>query len=115
MNSNPQILKRNMTSENIRLSSKDGKTESWEKTIREGNMTKCIRVEKVENGYIISFNEYGRINDKAEYTDTNKKWISKTNPLEAEDTTKVKPKEKDTSINVDSKILSFIQGSSFNF
>ena len=41
-----------MTSENIRMSSKDGKTESWEKTIRDGNMTKCIRVEKVENGKV---------------------------------------------------------------
>ena len=71
-----------MTSENIRMSSKDGKTESWEKTIRDGNMTKCIRVEKVENGYIVSYNEYGRKAEKSEYVDITKKWISKTNPLE---------------------------------
>ena len=43
-----------MTNENIKMSYKDGKTESWEKTIRDGNMTKCIRVEKVENGKVFT-------------------------------------------------------------
>ena len=60
------------------MSSNDGKIESWEKTIRDGNMTKCIRVEKVENGYIVSYNEYGRKTEKSEYMDITKKWIGDT-------------------------------------
>ena len=103
-----------MATENIRLNSKDGQTESWEKTIKDGNMTKCIRVEKVENGYIVSYNEYGRKSEKAEYTNITKKWISTSNPLEEKEDKK-ESKKVESKPNIDAKILSFIQGSSLNF
>jgi len=108
---------------NVRMSIADGKTESWEKTIKEGNITKCIRVEEVENGFITSYNEYGRKsksknNPDGEYYDITKKYISKNNPLESktQDKSKSKSVSKESTEEVDAKILAMIQGNNeFNF
>lgn len=107
--------------ESIRTTSslKDGKTGSWEKTIRKDDITKCIRVEEVMNGYIISYNEYGRKNKSknkpdGEYYDENKKWISKTNPLEVTDTKDKTTKKESTDGDIDAKFLAMIQGNTFN-
>lgn len=46
----------------------------------DGNKTKEICVEKVENGYITTIDTYGE-NEKGEYKSECKKYISTTNPL----------------------------------
>ena len=58
--------------------------ETIEKRVEKDGISKTLRVEKVENGYIITISKYGR-NQKekdSEYIDECKKFISETNPLE---------------------------------
>ena len=93
----------------VKSSSNNNGEETLEKTIRNNGITKRIRVEKAENGYIIVYNEYGdrKLKDgKTEYYDETKKWISKTNPMDSK-------KDKNTSedSSIDSKILEEIQTS----
>lgn len=51
------------------------------KTVKKGNISKTIRVEKVENGYIICIEKSGR-DKKDNYQYSEKKYISSTNPLD---------------------------------
>lgn len=44
-------------------------------------VTKTAKVEKVENGYVVTINKFGT-DKKGEWRDITKKWISSTNPLE---------------------------------
>ena len=58
--------------------------ETIEKTVKKDGISKTLRVEKVENGYLITISKYGR-NEKekdSKYIDECKKFISETNPLE---------------------------------
>lgn len=69
----------NRVSKNI--STKDEKvtiTQSYE----ENGITKSVEVKEVENGFVVCISEYGYKKDK--YINTNKTYISKTNPLEEE-------------------------------
>ena len=60
---------------------------TWSKEIRKNGITKRISVEKVENGYIITINKYGRDETKknSTYSDECRKFISKENPFEGEE------------------------------
>lgn len=57
---------------------------TWEKTVRVGDFTKCLRVEKIENGFLVSINKYGTGED-GKYKDESKKYFSKSNPFEDND------------------------------
>jgi hypothetical protein len=61
----------------------DKKSKSWAKTSRVGDWTKEIRVEQIENGYLICLDEYGEKNGK--YTSNYRKYFSKENPLSEDD------------------------------
>lgn len=54
---------------------------SWEKSERSGNTHKSMRVEEIENGFVITIDSssHGK-----EYKYECKKWYSETNPLEKE-------------------------------
>lgn len=56
------------------------------KSITKGDMTKELSVTEVENGFIICIEErgYKGEGEKREWYSTEKKYISKTNPLEPE-------------------------------
>lgn len=77
--------------ENSPKSNKMKSTTRFEKTIRKDDMTKSICVEGCENGYIITFSKDYKVKDEWKYE--TKKYISKTNPLDAEE-------EKDEFITV---------------
>lgn len=51
-----------------------------ENSITENGITKEVRVEKVENGYIVQVSKSGDTKDGWKHS--SKKWISATNPLE---------------------------------
>lgn len=103
-----------------KIGSKDTIT-SWSKTLKKGNMTSEIRVEKVMNGYVITLNKYGKPSSKEDYIDETKKYISKTNPLEdkvivndvKEGKESKKADKSEEQVNAD--ILKMIQGDNFNF
>ncbi len=65
-------------------SEKKKKFKSWSKEETINGVTKCIRVEEVMNGYIISYSKYGRPDgeENAEYIDESYKKSSATNPFE---------------------------------
>lgn len=68
----------------IDKSIKEEKVETWSNTIKKGNWTKRIDVEKLYNkGYLITLNIYGE-DKKGKYKDTTRKMYSETNPLEEE-------------------------------
>ena len=61
------------------------KEKTWEKKVREGSLTKSIEVEQIENGFIIKVSKWGDTLKKdgtSEYINVNKKYFSKSNPLE---------------------------------
>lgn len=75
---------------NINLTNNSMKSEAkrWKKSIEKDGMTRCIEVEEVENGYIVSVHKYGYEKDEKSsnsYIDEHKKWVSKENPLKEED------------------------------
>ena len=96
-------------------------SESWEKSIKANGITQCVRVEAAKNGFIISYNRYGREKGKngkeGEYIDETEKYISKTNPL-AEDgmgnDKNTKP-SKAPQESMDDKIKALISNSKFEF
>ena len=45
-------------------------------------ITKSVRVEQVENGYIITVSKYGKLEGSDDYIDEHKKFISTKNPFE---------------------------------
>lgn len=95
---------------------------SWSKTITDGKLTRRVEVQKVENGYIITMNKYGRPTEKSDYIDETKKYISKTNPLEdkvivneEKSGTKSEGKKVKSEEEVNNDILKIIQGDTFTF
>ena len=70
--------------ENI-LSSKNNKKDykSWSKSSRSDEWTKEIRVEEIENGYLVCLEQYGE--KDGEYKSEYKKYFSKENPLSDSD------------------------------
>lgn len=61
---------------------------SWRKSETTDGITKSIEVNEVENGYVIEVEKYGNIGKNKEWDTIRKKYISKTNPLEAEESSK---------------------------
>lgn len=59
------------------------KKKTWAKTSKVGDYTKELRVEEIENGYLICLDEYGEVNGK--YTSKYRKYYSKENPLSEDD------------------------------
>jgi hypothetical protein len=53
-------------------------------SVTKDGVTKTFRVEEVENGYVVTVNEYGYRGegDKKEHYDESRKYISTTNPLD---------------------------------
>lgn len=76
------------------------KKKSWAKTSRVGDYTKELRVEEIENGYLVCLDEYGEVNGK--YTSKYRKYYSKENPLSADDLV--------IDNGLDSAISSFLEG-----
>lgn len=52
----------------------------WSKSTEKDGYCKKIKVEEIENGYLICLEEYGEKDGK--YTDSYKKYYSQTNPLD---------------------------------
>ena len=73
---------------------------SWSKRSSNNDWTKELRVEEIENGFLVCLDEYGEKNGK--YTSNYKKYFSKENPLSEDDI------ELDNGL--DSAIESFIKG-----
>ena len=73
---------------------------SWSKSSSSNDWTKELRVEEIENGFLVCLDEYGEKNGK--YTSNYKKYFSKENPLSEDDI------ELDNGL--DSAIESFIKG-----
>lgn len=61
------------------------KKKTWSKSVERDGLTETIRVEQVENGFIISKEKYGhdlKSTSKDKYISENKKYISTKNPLD---------------------------------
>lgn len=72
---------------NKEVTSMKNEEKVWEKRITEGQISKSLRVEQIENGFILIFQKWGDIPKKdgtSEYINITKKYFSKTNPLEEE-------------------------------
>lgn len=78
----------------------DKSGELREISAKEGDMTKCIRVEKIENGFLVCESNYGYKDAKKEkYISEEKKYFSATNPLmDDEDESKEKTEEKESPV-----------------
>jgi hypothetical protein len=59
------------------------KYRTWSRSSNKDGYHKEIRVEEIENGYLVCLNEWGDIGGK--YKDSNKKYYSKENPLSDKD------------------------------
>lgn len=64
-------------------STKGNERKSWVKRIEKNGYTKSIRVEEIENGFLVCMEEYGDKNGK--YFNIEKKYYSKDNPLADDD------------------------------
>lgn len=51
----------------------------WSRRVEENGMSRSVRVEEIDNGFIVEMNEYGSKDGK--YFDKTKKYYSKENPL----------------------------------
>lgn len=62
---------------------KDGKI-TWSKSVEEKDITQSIRVEEVENGFVVRVSEdgYKGTGDKREWYNDSKTYISTVNPLD---------------------------------
>lgn len=71
----------------VEMSTRDDGKE-WSYSIEKDGITKRCTVKEVENGYTVRINKYGNIETEgekdSEWIDETKEFISKTNPLEAE-------------------------------
>lgn len=52
----------------------------WTRRVEESGMSRSVRVEEIDNGFIVEMNEYGDRGD-GKYFDKTKKYYSKENPL----------------------------------
>lgn len=62
---------------------KGSERKSWVKRIEKNGYTKSIRVEEIQNGFLVCMEEYGDKNGK--YFNEEKKYYSKENPLADDD------------------------------
>lgn len=60
-------------------SSEKKQYKTWSKSTKANDVTKEIKVEEIENGFLVCTNVYGYKDGK--YEDDYKKYYSKTNPL----------------------------------
>lgn len=74
----------------INLNSNKKEYKSWEKSERSNDYRRTMRVEEIENGFLVIIDTDKKVKDSWEYDC--KKWFSKTNPLEKEQPL---PKESD--------------------
>jgi len=58
------------------------KNKHWSITEEKDGVTKSLKVEEAENGFIITKNKYGYVEDEDKHIDETKKYISTKNPLE---------------------------------
>lgn len=63
--------------------SKDKQYKSWAKTSKRDGLTKEIKVEEIENGFLVCLEEWGEKGGK--YFNTCRKYYSKDNPLADDD------------------------------
>lgn len=59
------------------------KYKTWVKSSRSNEWTKEIRVEEIENGFLVCLDEYGE--RKGKYESIYKKYFAKENPLSEDD------------------------------
>lgn len=59
------------------------KYKTWVKSSRNDEWTKEIRVEEIENGFLVCLDEYGE--RKGKYESIYKKYFAKENPLSEDD------------------------------
>lgn len=59
------------------------KYKSWVKRTEKNDITKEVRVEEIENGFLVCLETYGDRNGK--YFNERKKYYAKDNPLEGDD------------------------------
>lgn len=72
----------------------------WSKEIRTPDgITKTLRVEEIENGFLITLSKFGEGKD-GDWTDAHKKVFSKENPFESE------PKDKESENLESMKVFS---------
>ena len=69
------------TEKMITSPSKEKKYKKWEKSITKDGITKSIRVEEAENGFVVRMTEYTW---EDSYKESCKVYISTSNPLEKE-------------------------------
>ena len=62
---------------------KGSERKSWVKRIEKNGYTKSIRVEEIQNGFLVCMEEYGEKNGK--YYNEEKKYFAKENPLADDD------------------------------
>ena len=64
-------------------SMEDGKYRAWSKSSRNDDWTKEIRVDEIENGFLVSLEEYGQ--KGGDYKHKCRKYFTKENPLSEDD------------------------------
>lgn len=64
-------------------SMEDGKYRTWSKSSRNNDWTKEIRVDEIENGFLVSLEEYGNVG--GDYKHKCRKYFTKENPLSEDD------------------------------
>jgi len=75
---------------------------NWEISETKDGVTKRIKVEKAENGFIICKSKYGQVGEK--YIDESKKYISTKNPLDKKEEEVKTPMSRE-------ELYSFLDGS----
>lgn len=75
---------------------------SYSKTYEEGDITKSINVQEVENGFVVRVSEHGYKGkgDKREWFDETKTYISTVNPLEEKEEKNYKEELMETLANL---------------
>jgi len=89
----------------ITMENESNKKKTWSHSIETNGFTKSVKVQEVENGFIIRKCIYGSKSESDKYIDEEKTWISNDNPLAEEKKADIK-KEAPMS-----DIMSSIKGS----
>lgn len=87
---------------------KSEKGSSWRYENEVNGITKCVRVEQVENGFVITISKYGYPKDvkDGKYIDERKVYISEENPLKDMASENKEEKGKDKGISEMKDLLS---------
>jgi len=86
------------------VGSVDKKLKTWEKSIKENNITKKILVEEIENGFLVTISKYGDVKTKTgnRWINEERKYYSETNPLDVKVDATQMAKETAKALGVDS-------------